>query len=83
MPENTTKPKQINGSELTQKVLLEINTANTYGSIHNLIKMETQALRQRARRQITNNANKYEAQPLGELMRLSEERNKALKNLQR
>tara|TARA_B100000427_G_C15115277_1_gene423377 strand:+ start:176 stop:427 length:252 start_codon:yes stop_codon:yes gene_type:complete len=83
MPENAAKPKQLNGSELAQQVLSQINTVNTSGSIHNLIQIETQALRQRVRRQITNNANKYEAQPLGELMRLSEERNKALKNLQR
>ena len=54
MPENTAKPKQINGGELAQQVLSQINTVNTSGSIHNLIKIETQALRQRVRRQIAN-----------------------------
>jgi len=83
MPENIGKPKQINGSEFVQKVMFEINTINTYGSIHNLIKLETQELRQRARRQITNSTKKYEGQPLGGLIKLAEERDKSLKQIQR
>jgi hypothetical protein len=83
MPENIGKPKQINGSEFVQKVPLGITTFNTSGSIHDLIRLETQGLRQRARRQITKSAKKYEAQPLGGLIKLAEERDKSLKQIQR
>lgn len=83
MPENIAKPKQINGSEIAQQVLSQINTINTSGSIHNLIKLETQTVRQKVRRQIANQANNYEAIPLGTLMRLSEERDKALQQIQK
>lgn len=78
---------KINGAELADAIKEQMERDQVRGSIHSLIDLDTNSQNTNRSQNSQNTLPKprphYSTQPLGELMRLSEERNKTLRNLQR